>query len=157
MEGFGEKEIHALAVGISVIGPLVNYFLKPMYSPYLPGPYAYWAIMLSFYICALMLFIRKDYPWTAMTMARLVIFGVTVEDFFSNVWYTLLSGRLFLPFSNWYTQYFPFFEVLGNPTPVILIPMWYVVAAAIYIALSLAQWKIPLLRPRQTTRTQKSM
>jgi hypothetical protein len=142
-----EFKINVLALSIAVFGPLINFFLKPYYSSFIISSYLYWAILLSIYIAVLIPFVSRSF----LRLSRLVIIGITVEDFSSNIWNSLLTGKNFLPFYNWYSQYFPFFNILGEPTPYLLIPIWYLFALAIYFALTAVQYRkqlLSLLKPK---------
>src|SRR3990172_4301933 len=99
-----EKSEHLVALSIAILGPLVNLFIKPLYLYLNINPYLYWSIALSLYIAILLPFVYKS----LLTLLRLIILGIFVEDFFSNLWSYLLLGKPFLPFVNWYTRYFPF-------------------------------------------------
>jgi hypothetical protein len=137
-----ELKVHAIALAIAILGPLVNVLLGSPYSSPPPGMYLYWAIALLFYILVLIPFIGRS----PMRLLRLVIFGITVEDFFSNVWRSIFLARQFLPFNNWYTQHFPFLDSLGEPTPYILIPQWYLAAIAAYVALTAIQHRAYIVK-----------
>jgi hypothetical protein len=143
---FGEKRMHLLAMGIAIFGPLINYFLKSYYSSLIPGPYVYWTMMTVLYVGVLWVFVKKEFPWAYLLLARLVVLGVPVEDFFSNIWYSLFTDQPFLPFLNWYGQYFPIFDVIGNPTPILLVPMWYLLALGAYMTLTFIQYDNTILR-----------
>ena len=132
-----ELKVHLIALTIAILGPLINSWLSPLYSPLSISPYVYWGILLSIYIGILIPFISKS----LITLARLVILGITVEDFFSALWKSLLTGKQFLPFCNWYAQYFPFFNVLGEPTPYLPIPRWYFLAILAYALLTVFQYR----------------
>ena len=142
-----EFKIHVLALTIAVLGPLLNFWLKPLYSSFIISSYIYWTIALSIFVVILIPFVSKS----LFTLLRLIVLGVTVEDFFSALWNSIFTGTPFLPFYNWYAQYFPFFNVLGEPTPYLLIPIWYLFALAIYFALTAVQYRkqlLSLLKPK---------
>lgn len=132
-----EFKMHTLALAIAVIGPLINFMLKPLYDPFITNPYVYWAMALSIYVGILILFVSKSLP----TLVRLIILGITVEDFSSSVWRSVFTGQHFLPFCNWYAGYFPFFGFLGEPMPYILIPRWYALALFAYFLLTAVQYR----------------
>lgn len=125
-----------MALAIAIIGPLVNFFLKPLYMPLVISPYLYWAIALSIYLGILTPFLRRN----PIAMLRLAVFGITLEDFFSAMWSSLFTGGRFLPFVNWYAQYLPLYG-LGEPTPYILIPVWYLLSLLIYALLTIFQYR----------------
>lgn len=135
-----ERDAHIVAMSIAIFGPLINRLLGHPYSSPPPGMYLYWALALILYIGILFPFTRKN----LLTLLKLVVIGIMVEDFFSNLWSALLLGQSFLPFANWYTQHFPFLGVLGEPTPLILIPGWYFIPVLMYTAITWYQqecWK----------------
>lgn len=129
-----EYRAHTVALLIAVLGPLVNLvfgFNIPV------GAYLYWTICLLIYIIILIPFTYRS----PLTLIRLIILGITVEDFSSHVWRSLFLGTKFLPLCNWYAQYFPFIGTLGEPTPYILIPKWYFLAILVYILISTFQFR----------------
>jgi hypothetical protein len=130
-----EHRAHTVALFIAVLGPLINLMIGLNYAVAPPGMYFYWLICLSIYIIILIPFTRK-YP---LTLAKLIFLGVMVEDFSSNVWQSLILGKGLLPFCNWYTEHFPFIGSLGEPTPLILIPRWYLVSLFLYIIIAIFQ------------------
>lgn len=132
-----EYKLLILALTIAIFGPLINFWIKPLYTSFIISPYVYWVIALSIYIGILIPFVSKS----LLTLVRLIILGITVEDFFSNVWSSIFTGEHFLPFCNWYAQYFPFFSFLGEPTPYILIPRWYILALVAYFLLTILQYR----------------
>lgn len=132
-----EYKLHILALTIAILGPLINFWIKPLYSSFITSPYIYWAIALSIYIGILIPFVSRSF----LTLLRLVVLGIAVEDFFSNLWRYLFTGGHFLPFSNWYAGYFPFFNFLGKPTPYILIPRWYILAIFVYFSIVVLQYR----------------
>lgn len=134
---FYEYRAHTIALLIAVLGPLVPLMLRVSYTMPSIGMYLYWVICLSIYIIILTPFTYKS----PLTLFRLIILGITVEDFSSHVWHSLILGQKFLPFCNWYTQHFPFLGNLGEPTPLILIPRWYIVALLLYSILTVIQFK----------------
>ena len=146
-----EIKIHTLALAIAVLGPLLNFWIKPFYAPLTVNPYVYWSVALGIYIAILLPFIKKlpKSSQPSFTLVRLVVLGITIEDFCSNLWESVFTGTKFLPFCNWYAQYFPFLEALGQPTPYVLIPQWYVLAVFAYIALTFLQYR---RRPQKTHR-----
>jgi len=135
-----DSKIHTLALTIAVFGPLVNFWIKPYYSSLVFNPYVYWAMALLVYIGILVPFVLKTSD-PLFTMSRVSILGIVVEDFASSVWNSLLTGEHLLPFCNWYAQYFPFFDVFGQPTPYILVPQWYILALFVYFSLTYLQYK----------------
>ncbi len=130
-----EYSAHTIALTIAIFGPLINRVLGVNYASSPPGMYLYWAFYLSIYIIILIPFTYK-FP---LTLLRLIILGITVEDFSSNIWRSLFLGSKFLPFSNWYTQHFPILGSLGEPTPLILIPQWYFVSLFLYVIIFIFQ------------------
>jgi hypothetical protein len=128
---------HVIALSIAIFGPLFNLFLRPIYMPFVPSVYIYWLLVLLIYIAVLVPFTRKQ----PLILLRLVILGITVEDFASKTWRFLFGSGEFLPFVNWYTQYFPFLGSLGEPTPYILIPQWYLLALSLYLILTVIQYR----------------
>jgi dolichyl-phosphate-mannose--protein O-mannosyl transferase len=132
-----EFKTHTLALTIAVLGPLINFWVKPLYGSFIISPYIYWAIALSIYAGVLVPFVSKS----LLTLTRLIVLGVTAEDFSSALWSSIFTGKQFLPFCNWYAGYFPFFDVLGQPTPYILIPKWYILALLIYFSLTVLQYR----------------
>jgi hypothetical protein len=130
-----EAVAHIMALSVAVLGPLVNLLLGFPFSPSVPGMYTYWAVALLIYVCILLPVTFRS----PLTLLKLVPFGIVLEDFFSNLWRHLLLGDGFLPFYNWYVQYFPFLGSLGDPTPVILVPRWYVLAALAYLLIAVLQ------------------
>jgi hypothetical protein len=104
--------------------------------PLVISPYLYWAIALSIYLGILAPFLRRN----PIAMLRLVVFGITLEDFFSAMWSSIFTGGRFLPFVNWYAQYLPVYS-LGEPTPYILIPVWYLLSILIYVLLTILQYR----------------
>ena len=139
----GEFKIHTIALTIAIAGPLINFWIKPFYAPAIASPYFYWALALTIYV-GLLIPSALDLPNPFVTLFRLVLLGVPVEDFCSNVWKTLFtttSGK-FLPFFNWYTQHFPFIGSLGEPTPMILIPKWYILSLFLYLLVTVYQYRL---------------
>ncbi len=132
-----ESRAHTIALTIAVLGPLLNLVLVSGFYSGPPGMYLYWMVVLVVYILILIPFTYKS----PLTLVRLIILGITIEDFSSHVWRSLIRGCKFLPFNNWYTQHFPFLGSLGEPTPLILIPRWYVVALALYLIITIIQFK----------------
>lgn len=132
-----ESKVHMLALTIAILGPLINFWIKPIYGSFITSPYVYWAISLLIYIGILIPFVSRSF----LTLLRLIILGITVEDFFSNLWSFLFGGGHLLPFYNWYAGYFPFFSFLGKPTPYILIPRWYILALFAYLFLTVIQYR----------------
>jgi hypothetical protein len=132
-----ETRAHLIALSIAILGPLLHLMLGPQYAYGPPLMYAYWAAVLSVYILILIPFTYK----VPFTLIKLIFLGIAVEDFFSNLWRSLLLGENFLPFSNWYTEHFPFLGSLGEPTPYILIPKWYLLAFLIYFVIVAFQYK----------------
>jgi len=130
-----ELRAHTIALTVAILGPLINLIFGFSYSSGPPGMYLYWVVCLLFYIVILILFTYKS----PLTLIKLIILGIPVEDFSSQLWRSLFLGEKFLPFCNWYTQHFPFLGSLGDPTPYILIPQWYVVAISIYFLISVIQ------------------
>lgn len=130
-----ETLAHFIALLIAIFGPLTVLFLGIRQSGPPPEMYLYWTVALTIYIAILIPFTYKS--WS--TLLKLVFLGVAVEDFFSHVWRSIFEGSKFLPFCNWYTQHFPFLGSLGEPTPLILIPQWYLVAFFIYFAITAFQ------------------
>lgn len=130
-----ETSAHVVALLVAILGPLIVLILGLKQTLPPPGMYLYWATVLSFYITVLIPFIRKSW----LTLLKLIFLGIPVEDFFSNLWFNLFLGKKLLPFCNWYTQNFPFIGSLGEPTPFILIPSWYLVAFLIYLAITVFQ------------------
>ena len=137
-----EYFVHTLALSIAVFGPLLNLFMGLVYAVAPPGMYMYWMTCLSIYIVILLPFTYKS----PLTLLRLTILGITVEDFFSHFWRSLNSGSKFLPFFNWYTQHFPFLGSLGQPMPMILIPQWYLVALFLYFIITILQFRKPFYK-----------
>ena len=137
-----ELRAHTVAFTIAILGPLFNLILGIDYATAPPGMYLYWAACLSIYIIVLIPFTHK-YP---LTLVKLVILGILVEDFSSNVWRSLFLGKPLFPFCNWYTEHFPFLGSLGEPTPLILIPKWYFVSLSIYVIISIFQQKSILIK-----------
>ena len=132
-----ETKLHVLALIIAILGPLINFWVKPFYGSFIINSYVYWVVALSIYIGILIPFIKKS----LITLVRMTIFGITAEDFFSNIWKSVFTGRQFLPFCNWYADYFPLFNILGEPTPLILVPKWYFLALFAYILLTAVQYR----------------
>jgi hypothetical protein len=132
-----EYVVHTIALTIAIFGPLIKLLLGFNYVISPAGMYLYWIVCLSIYIVVLLPFTYKS----PLTLIRLIILGITVEDFSSHVWSSLISGYNLLPFSNWYTQQFPFLGSLGEPTPTILIPRWYIITLFMYIILTLIQFR----------------
>ena len=126
---------HAVALAVALLGPLANLLLGFPFLPSVSGAYAYWAVALLIYVCILLPVTFRS----PLTLLKLVPFGIAVEDFFSNMWRHLFLGGGFLPFYDWYTQYFPFLGSLGDPTPVILVPKWYLAAFALYLLIAVVQ------------------
>jgi hypothetical protein len=139
---FYECRAHTLALLIAVIGPLINLIIGFNYTKFSIGIYLYWTFCLCIYIIALIPFTYKS----PLTLLRLIILGITVEDFSSHVWRSLFLGYEFLPFCNWYTQHFPFLGSLGESTPLILIPRWYIVALLLYSMITIIQFRKYVLR-----------
>lgn len=127
---------HIIGMSIAILGPLVNIGLN-LKRPEASGMYLYWAVCLVFYIGVLIPFTRKS----RLTLLKLIPLGIVIEDFFSNLWRSLIQGSEFLPFCNWYTQHFPFLGSLGEPTPYLLIPRWYLVALFFYFSINVFQYK----------------
>jgi hypothetical protein len=132
-----ELRAHTIALTIAILGPLLNLILGFRYASGPPGMYFYWAICLLIYVFILIPFTYKS----PLTLIRLIILGITVEDFASNTWHSLFLGSKFLPFYNWYTQFFPFLGTLGEPTPYLLIPKWYISAIILYSLLTITQFR----------------
>lgn len=132
-----EIKVHAVALLVAILGPLINLLLGYPLSSIFGNPYIYWAAALFVYVAILLPFTYKS----PLTLLRLIILGVMVEDFFSNVWRSLFFNNPFLPFFNWYTQHFPFLGSLGEPSPYIMIPRFYILAFAIYLGLTFLQYK----------------
>ena len=132
-----EYRAHTVAFLIAVLGPLINLALGLNYAEGPGGMYVYWLVCLCIYISALIPFTYK-YP---LTLFRLIILGIVIEDLSSNVWRSLFLDKNFLPFCNWYTEHFPFLGSLGEPTPIILIPRWYFLAIFLYIVISAFQYR----------------
>lgn len=130
-----ELKIHTIALSIAIFGPLINFLIKPLYY-FEVNPYLYWSITLGIYIALLILFKVRSF----LTLIRLIVLGILVEDFFSAFWSSIILGKKFLPFGNWYTQYF-FIGSLGEPTPYILVPKIYLIAILIYFALTAFQYR----------------
>lgn len=128
---------HTIAITIAILGPLLLLILGFNYRLSPPGMYLYWTICLLFYIAILIPFTYK-FP---LTLVRLVILGIPIEDFSSHVWDSIFLDSKFLPFSNWYTQHFSFLGSLGEPTPLILIPRLYVIALSLYFILTILQFR----------------
>jgi len=139
-----EINAHFVAMFIAIFGPLAFLLIGFSFTSPPPGAYIYWFICLSIYIAILIPFTYK----IPLTLVRLIILGITVEDFSSRVWRSLLLDYKFLPFCNWYTQHFPFIGILGEPTPFILIPRWYIVALSIYIIVTMIQFRKLLMRKK---------
>lgn len=138
-----ESSAHTIALLIAVIGPLLNLVLGLSHTSPPPGSYLYWVICLTIYIIILI-------PFTItrpLTLIRLIILGIIVEDFSSHIWRSLFLNYEFLPFCNWYTQHFPFLGNLGEPTSLILIPQWYIIGLSVYVALTLIQFKYHVKKP----------
>jgi len=133
-----ELRSHTIAFTIAIIGPLLNLLIGFNYATAPPGMYLYWATCLFIYVIILLPFTYK-FP---LTLIRLIILGITIEDFSSHFWRSLLLGYSFLPFCNWYTQHFPFLGSLGEPTPFILIPRWYIVTLSLYFIITIIQFKL---------------
>jgi hypothetical protein len=134
-----EKEdvrAHKAALIFAIVGPMINYFLKQYYMHLIPSVFVYWFIVLGVYIVVLFKFFT-DNP---TTLLRLVILGIALEDFASGFWNAFFSGVAFLPMTNWYLDYFPFFDVLGEPVPMIGIPIWHVIFYLAYMALTYIQY-----------------
>ena len=119
-----EYRAHTVAFLVAILGPLINRALGFNYAEGPGGMYVYWLVCLCIYVFALIPFTYKS----PLTFFRLIVLGIAVEDFSSNVWRSLFLGQDFLPFCNWYTEHFPFLGILGEPTPIILIPRWYFLA-----------------------------
>jgi len=134
---YSEYLAHTIALTIAIFGPLVNVFFIGFSGSSSFGMYIYWMFCLLFYIIILIPFTFKS----PLTLIRLIFLGITIEDFFSNLWRSLLLGKIFLPFCNWYTEYFPFIGSLGEPTPLIMIPKWYFLSILVYIIISIFQYK----------------
>ena len=134
---YSEFIAHIVALAVAIVGPLINLLLGFSYASPPPGMYVYWMIYLLIYIIILIPFTYK-FP---LTLVRLIILGITVEDFFSHLWRSLFLGQKFLPFCNWYTQHFPFLGSLGEPMPLLLIPEWYIVALFIYSIITIIQFR----------------
>jgi len=132
-----EYLVHTLALTIAIFGPLINLMLSLNYARNSPNMYLYWTLCLVIYIVILIPFTYKS----PLTLLRLIILGITVEDFSSHVWRSISLGSKFLPFFNWYTQHFPFLGSLGEPTPFILIPKWYIVALSLYFIITIIQFR----------------
>jgi len=132
-----EKRAHTVALVMAVLGPLINLLIGVNYAVAPPGMYLYWTICLSLYIIILIPFTHKR----PLTLLKLIFLGVMIEDFSSNVWRSLFQGSRFLPFCNWYTEHFPFLGILGEPTPLILIPQWYFIAIFLYAGIAIFQQK----------------
>ena len=132
-----ELKSHAIALSIAILGPLINLMIKPVYSIFDINPYLYWSISLGIYLSLLFLFTTKS----LLTLTRLVFLGIPVEDFFSALWSSVFLGKGFLPFENWYEQYFPL-GGLGEPTHLLLIPKWYLLFFLVYFVLTVLQSKI---------------
>jgi hypothetical protein len=139
-----EINAHFVAMLIAILGPLVFLLIGFSFTSPPPGAYIYWFTCLSIYVAILIPFTYK----IPLTLVRLVILGITVEDFFSRAWRSLIYGYKFLPFCNWYTQHFPFLGILGEPTPLILIPRWYIVALFVYIIITMFQFRRLLMKKR---------
>lgn len=131
-----DLKAHKAALSIAVFGPLVNYFLKPLYMSSIPSVFLYWSIILGLYVAVLFKFFTKR----PLTIFRLVVLGIAVEDFFSGLWNSLFTGVQVLPMLNWYKDYFPFFDVLGEPMVLIGIPIWHVAALLAYLTLTGIQY-----------------
>ena len=129
-----ESRAHTIALLVAILGPLINLMLGLNYVRNLLGMYLYWTLCLAIYIVIIIPFTYKS----PLTLLRLIILGITVEDFASNLWRSLFLNINFLPFSNWYTEYFPFLGSLGEST-IVLIPGWYFLAMLIYILISVFQ------------------
>lgn len=130
-----EPLAHMIALFIAIMGPLLNLLLGFSYASAPPGMYVYWAVCLAIYIIVLI-------PFTItrpLTLVRLILLGIVVEDFSSHVWRSLFSGSKFLPFCNWYTEHFPILGSLGEPTPLILVPQWYFVPLFLYVIITIFQ------------------
>ena len=134
---YSEYLAHIVALLVAIIGPLVNLLLGFSYASPPPGMYVYWIVYLLIYIIILIPFTYR----IPLTLVRVIILGITVEDFFSHLWRSLFLGKGFLPFCNWYTQHFPFLGSLGEPTPLLLIPRWYIVALFIYSIITIIQFR----------------
>ena len=146
-----ELRAHTIALTIAILGPLLNLILGFNSVANIIGNYLYWTICLLIYLVILIPFTYKS----PLTLVRLMILGITVEDFSSNVWHSLFSGREFLPFCNWYTQFFPFLGTLGGPTPYILIPKWYILALLLYSILTIIQFRKHLIKHSRLTQELK--
>jgi hypothetical protein len=131
-----ESRAHTIALLVAILGPLINLMLGLNYVRNLLGMYLYWTLCLAIYIVIIIPFTYKS----PLTLLRLIILGITVEDFASNLWRSLFLNINFLPFSNWYTEYFPFLGNLGEST-IVLIPGWYFLAMLIYILISTFQYR----------------
>jgi len=134
---YSEFIAHTVALLVAIIGPLLNLLFGFSYASAPPGMYFYWMIYLLIYILILIPFTYK-FP---LTLVRLIILGITVEDFSSHIWRSLFLGKELLPFCNWYTQHFPFLGSLGEPNPLILIPQWYIVALFLYFMITIIQFR----------------
>jgi len=139
-----EYSTHTIAFSVAVIGPLIKLLLNLNYATGPPGMYLYWIICLSIYIIILIPFTYK----IPLTLVRLIILGIPLEDFSSNLWHSLFSDNKFLPFYNWYTEHFSFLGSLGEPTPYILIPRWYIIALFLYFLITIAQFRKHLRRSK---------
>ena len=134
-----EHRAHTVALLVAVLGPLINLLTGIGVNAGPPNMYLYWAICLSIYIVIIFPFTHKR----PLTFIKLLILGIVVEDFASHTWRSIFSGYKLLPFCNWYTQHFPFLGSLGDPTPFILIPQWYLIVLLIYSVLTFVQFKKP--------------
>jgi len=132
-----EYTAHTIALTIAIFGPLINLILGFNYARNSLGLYLYWTLCLVIYTVILIPFTYKS----PLTLLRLIILGITVEDFSSHVWRSISLDSKFLPFFNWYTEYFPFLGSLGEPSPIVLIPGWYFLAMLIYILISAFQYR----------------
>ncbi len=142
-----EYLVHTVALSIAILGPLLNLIFGFISNLGLTG-YLYWATCLLLYIIILTPFTYK----TPLTLVRLIILGITVEDFSSHVWRSIFEGRKLIPFCNWYTQHFPFLGRLGEATPLILIPKWYIVALFLYFLITIIQFRKHVFRKLTHTR-----
>lgn len=132
-----EYAVHTIALTIAILGPLIKLLLDINLVMGSLGMYLYWTLCLMIYITILIPFTYK-FP---LTLLRLIILGITVEDFSSNLWHSIFRGNGFLPFYNWYTYFFPFLGSWGGPTPYILIPRWYILALFLYSLFTIIQFR----------------
>ena len=132
-----EHRAHTVALFIAILGPLINLLIGLNYATAPPGMYLYWIICLSLYIIILIPFTYKS----PLTFIKLIFLGIMIEDFSSHLWRSLFFGSKFLPICNWYTQHFPLLGNWGEPTPIVLIPRWYFLAALFYTFISVLQYR----------------